>query len=414
MHDHVQLGEPPHQVAAEAAVVDDPGARGQVAERAVEPRRRVARLVRGVRHQDRERGQREQRTPPTTSSRSRRSTGAARRGPAARQPRRAERPGRPPPARCASSRSPTAPRARAAATSNHGTRSARRSLRHDGQRQDDDQHGDPGLGVVGRVPLVEVLGPRAHAEHGREQAGADRGEQRDRRRQHRHRGHPGQGAARVTAVEGEPEHRDHADHDPDRPHPVAHRPDPRHRHEQPRRPPGVPGPLPGRDGHHDQEVADQLGAHRDARRARDQGEDDEQRGDGRLGLASAGPVDGDSEGQEQQPGQPRDAGQAEPVLGLRHHHLGQPLGRDPVRGREAAHRARVAQRPVAAQELVPEPQVEVGVEVVQRSGRPATRTPPTTASTTKVATERTGRTSPRERVTSCCATGPATPPGRAA
>ena len=207
---------------------------------------------------------------------------------------------------------------------------------YDGQRQDDDQRGDPGLGVVGRVPLVEVLGPGAHAEHGREQAGTDRREQRDRRRQHRHRGHPGQGAAWVTAVEGEPERRDDADHDPDRPHPVAHRPDPRHRHEQPWRPPGVPGPLPGRDGHHDQDVADHLGPHRDARRARDQREDHEQRGDGRLGLASAGPVDDESEGQEQQPGQPRDAGQAEPVLGLRHHHLGQPLGRDPVRGREAA------------------------------------------------------------------------------
>jgi hypothetical protein len=37
--DHVQLREPPHQVATEADVVDDPGARGEIAERAVEPRR---------------------------------------------------------------------------------------------------------------------------------------------------------------------------------------------------------------------------------------------------------------------------------------------------------------------------------------------------------------------------------------
>ena len=60
---------------------------------------------------------------------------------------------------------------------------------------------------------------------------------------------------------------DHADHDPDRPHPVQHRPEPRGRHQPPADASVVAGAQPGRCSDHGQQEAEHLRAHREADRA---------------------------------------------------------------------------------------------------------------------------------------------------
>ena len=118
-------------------------------------------------------------------------------------------------------------------------------------------------------------------------------------------------------------------------------------------------------GEHDQQVAQDLRAHRQAQVRRAQGGHHQERHHEATAPATGHEVQRRGQGQDLEPGQPGDAGESEPVLHLGHHDLGEPLRRHPVRRGERADRPRVTQRP-AGQELVAEPEVEVGVGVGQR------------------------------------------------
>ena len=145
---------------------------------------------------------------------------------------------------------------------------------------------------------------------------------------------------------------------------MQHRPQPDEGDQPPAHASVASRAQPGADDDSDQEIADHLGAHRQPVLHREERGRGRGRRDQRLGAVAAHDVERQEERDLEQPGQPGDAGQPEPVLGPGHHDLGQPLRRHPVAGGERAHAARVAERP-SAEELLAEAEVEVGVGVGQ-------------------------------------------------